>query len=276
MDRRSRNISLPPARGAARLICCLALALLPLSAMSQIPRYIDLVDNDVWIPVEALHLEHESAISLLTARSALAAVNDGLSSAASAAGIRYDSIRIDLDRYTRMFDFIDELYNTLHLAFRSANTFSDIEYYASRYADVIRSFIDELDSHGRLLAEDMCLFDYAASAIGGLRSDCEQLYSTLEELAGLYILPLRDGHPVANCSTSTLTYILSEIDRFLTRISERLERLYGLSYRYMLMRQGYWPVSVITQTKRAIVSSALSRWMEKGREAGGGDSPAMP
>lgn len=275
MDRRSRNISLPPARGAVRLICCLALALLPLSAMSQIPRYIDLVDNDVWIPVEALHLEHESAISLLTARSALAAVNDGLSSAASAAGIRYDSIRIDLDRYTRMFDIIDKLYNTLHLAFRSANTFSDIEYYASRYADVIRSFIDELDSHGRLLAEDMCLFDYAASAIGGLRSDCEQLYSTFEGLAS-YMLPVPGLEQPANCSASTLTYLLSEIDRFLTRISGRLERLYDLSYRYMLMRQGYWPVSVITQTKGAIVSSALSRWMEKGREAGGGDSPAMP
>ena len=104
------------------MVCLLALA--PRSAKAQL-------GFDV-ISVEAYINDHKEQRSLLLVRSTLEASNKLLHDYSSDANIDYKNINKELDKYTRAFDIIDVLYQSLRTSLNVYNTYETV---SDRVAD---------------------------------------------------------------------------------------------------------------------------------------------
>ena len=130
------------------IILCL-LTLVPMSAKAQL-------GFDV-VSVEAYINDHKEQRSLLLVRSTLEASNKLLHDYSSDANIGYKDINKELDKYTRAFDIIDILYQSLRTSLNVYNTYETVSDRVSDYKKMLNDFNEKCLSRGNIVSTDTLL-----------------------------------------------------------------------------------------------------------------------
>lgn len=233
------------------LITAVLLALLPRVAQAQ--WTFDIVS------VEAYINDHKKQRSLLLARSTLEYSNQLLHEYSRKEVGGYKELNVDLDRYTRAFDVIDVMYQSLRTALNVKSTYTAVSDRIGDYKRLLEDFNEKVVKRGRIDPTDALIIKINERAIRDIAHDGEQLYRSVSDLV-LYVTG------AAACSTSDLLMVLEGVNRSLDDIERHLNRAYIETWRYIQVRIGYWKEKIYrTRTIREIADDAFGRWRGAGR-----------
>ena len=208
--------------------------------------------------VEAYINDHKRQRSLLQARATLEYGNQLLHRESSGSATDYKEVNIDLDRYTRAFDIIDAVYQSLRAAVNVYHTYDDVSETIVNYKDILDDFNQKIILRGRVELLDTCLIAINYRAIRNISTECEYLYRSVRDLV-LYTTG------VASCSTSDLVMLLESINGSLENIRAMVKNAYLAAWRYIQVRTGYWKEKVYRpSTKKSIAEKAILRWLNVG------------
>ena len=229
----------------------LLLALLPYVAKAQ--WTFDIVS------VEAYINDHKKQRSLLLARSTLEYSNKLLPEYSKDATVEYKELNVDLDRYTRAFDVIDVMYQSLRTVLNAKDTYTAVSDRIGDYKDMLTEFNDKVLKRGKAELEDLLILTINKKAIEDIANDGEQLYKSLNDLV-LY------ATGAAACSTSDLLMVMEAINGSLDDIERHLNRAYMETWRYIQVRIGYWKEKIYqARSRQEIIDGAFGRWRGAGR-----------
>lgn len=238
-----------PIKPIARLLSMLCLLWVPIRAPAQ-------WSFDV-LSVEAYINDHKQQRSLLLARATLEESNKLLHVISRKETASYDSLNIDLDKYTRAFDVIDLLYQGLRTSLNLYDTYEDVSECLEDYAELLSDYTEVVEARGMSLA-DVRLLEITDRTISNLTADCEALYASLCDLV-LYTTG------AAACTTADLLSVCYELNECLDDIGHHLRQGYVQTWKYIEVRKGYWKESVyVSKSKAEIAAEALSRWKSSG------------
>lgn len=230
------------------LICILAL--LPSVARAQF-------SFDV-VSVEAYINDHKQQRSLLLVRSTLEASNKLLHDYSGDANIGFKDINKELDKYTRAFDVIDVLYQSLRTSMNVYSTYENISDRVGDYKDMLSSFKSKCLDRGNIMSTDTLIIAINVKALARIAEEGDNLYKSVSDLV-LY------ATGAASCSTADLLMILTSINNSLDNIRTHLNKAYFETWRYIQVRIGYWKRQVYRgKTKQEIISDAFGRWRGAG------------
>jgi hypothetical protein len=106
------------------------------------------------VSVEAYINDHKEQRSLLLVRSTLEASNKLLHDYSSDANIDFKNINKELDKYTRAFDIIDVLYQSLRTSLNVYNTYETVSNRVSDYKKMLNDFNEKCLSRGNIVTTD--------------------------------------------------------------------------------------------------------------------------
>lgn len=193
----------------AILICLLTL--LPSGAKAQ-------MGFDV-TSVEAYINDHKQQRSLLLVRSTLEASNKLLHDYSGDANIGFKDINKELDKYTRAFDVIDILYQTLRTSLNVYNTYENVSDRVGDYRKMLNDFRKKCLERGNIMCTDTLIITINAKALAKIADEGDNLYRSVSDLV-LY------ATGAAACSTSDLLLILTSINNSLDNIKKHLNKAY--------------------------------------------------
>lgn len=233
------------------LITVVLLALLPGIAKAQ-------WTFDV-VSVEAYINDHKKQRSLLLARSTLEYSNKLLHGYSRKEVGGYKELNVDLDRYTRAFDVIDVMYQSLRTALNVKSTYTAVSERIADYKKLLEDFNEKVLKRGTVELADAQILMINEKAIRDIADDGEHLYKSVSDLV-LY------ATGAAACSTSDLLMVLEAINTSLDDIERHLNRAYIETWRYIQVRIGYWKSKIYRErTKQEIINGAFGRWRSAGR-----------
>lgn len=208
--------------------------------------------------VEAYINDHKEQRSLLLVRSTLEASNKLLHDYSSDANISYKDINLELDKYTRAFDVIDVLYQSLRTSLNSYNTYETVSDRISDYKGMLKDFNEKCLSRGNIVSTDTLIISINVRALAKIADEGDNLYRSVSDLV-LY------ATGAAACSTSDLLTVLNAINQSLDNIKKHLNTAYFETWKYIQVRMGYWKAQVYrAKTKQEIIEGALERWLRNG------------
>ena len=211
------------------------------------------------VSVEAYINDHKKQRSLLLARSTLEYSNQLLHSYSSDEVGKYKEVNIDLDKYTRAFDVIDIMYQSLRTALNVKGTYETVSERISDYKDLLEDFNKKVIQRKHIELADTMLISINRKAIDNIYNEGKYLYNSLNDLV-LY------ATGAAECSTAELLTVLDNINNSLDLIEKHLNNAYFQTWRYIQLRMGYWKEKVYrTRTKAEILEDAFSRWKVAGK-----------
>lgn len=211
------------------------------------------------VSVEAYINDHKKQRSLLLARSTLEYSNKLLHEYSCKEVGGYKELNIDLDRYTRAFDVIDVMYQSLRTVLNVKNTYTSVSDRIGDYKSLLEDFNAKILKRGRIESADTLIISINARGLRAIAREGEQLYKSVSDLV-LY------ATGAAACSTSDLLMVLEAINRSLDNIERHLNRAYFETWRYIQVRIGYWKAKVYrSRTMREILDDAFGRWRGAGR-----------
>lgn len=208
--------------------------------------------------VEAYINDHKEQRSLLLVRSTLEASNKLLHDYSSKANIDYKDINRELDKYTRAFDVIDVLYQSLRTSLNLYNTYETISDRVGDYKEMLDDFNRKCLERGDIVSTDTQIIAINVRAIAKIANEGDNLYRSVCDLV-LY------ATGAAACSTSDLLLILTNINNSLDNIRKHLNQAYFETWKYIQVRIGYWKRQVYrAKTMQEIVNDAFGRWRISG------------
>lgn len=211
------------------------------------------------VSVEAYINDHKKQRSLLLARSTLEYSNKLLHEYSRKEVGNYKELNVDLDRYTRAFDVIDVMYQSLRTVLNVKNTYTAVSDRIGDYKDLLDDFNKKILKRGHIESADTLILAINARGLRAIAAEGEQLYKSVSDLV-LY------ATGTAACSTSDLLTVLEAINQSLDEIERHLNRAYIETWRYIQVRIGYWKSKIYRErTKREILDGAFGRWREAGR-----------
>lgn len=209
--------------------------------------------------VEAYINDHKQQRSLLLARSTLEYSNRLLHEYSRKEVGEYKELNVDLDKYTRAFDVIDVMYQTLRTALNVKNTCHTVSDRIGDYKTMLEAFNDKVLKRGKPEWADLQIITINAQAIENIASEGEQLYKSVSDLV-LY------ATGAAACSTADLLLVFESVNRSLDNIERHLNRAYFETWRYIQVRIGYWKSRIYrSKTRQEIIDGAFGRWRGAGR-----------
>lgn len=233
------------------LIAAVLLTLLPGAVKAQLMFDIP--------SVEAYINDHKQQRSLLLARSTLEYSNRLLHEYSRNEVGEYKELNVDLDKYTRAFDVIDVMYQTLRTALNVKNTCHTVSDRIGDYKTMLEAFNDKVLGRGKPEWADLQIITINAQAIENIASEGEQLYKSVSDLV-LY------ATGAAACSTADLLMVFESVNRSLDNIERHLNRAYFETWRYIQVRIGYWKSRIYrSKTRQEIIDGAFGRWRGAGR-----------
>lgn len=233
------------------LIALALLALLPGVAKAQ-------WTFDV-VSVEAYINDHKKQRSLLLARSTLEYSNRLLHEYSRKEVGGYKELNVDLDRYTRAFDVIDVMYQSLRTVLNVKDTYHSVSDRIGDYKTMLEAYHEKVLKRGRIEPSDALILTINEKAIRDIAREGEHLYKSVSDLV-LY------ATGAAACSTNDLLMILESVNKSLDDIERHLNRAYIETWRYIQVRIGYWKSKIYRErTKREILDGAFGRWRSAGR-----------
>ena len=211
------------------------------------------------VSVEAYINDHKKQRSLLLARSTLEYSNQLLHEYSREETGRYKEVNIDLDRYTRAFDVIDVMYQSLRTVLNVKSTYTAVSDRIGDYKKLLEDFNERIVKRGRIDPGDAVILAINEKAIRDIANEGEHLYKSVSDLV-LY------ATGAAACSTSDLLMVLESVNKSLDSIEQHLNRAYIETWRYIQVRIGYWKSKIYRErTKREIIDGAFGRWRNAGR-----------
>ena len=208
--------------------------------------------------VEAYINDHKQQRSLLLVRSTLEASNKLLHDYTSDANIGFKDINAQLDRYTRAFDVIVVLYQSLRTSLNVYSTYETVSDRIGDYKDMLQDFNKKCLERGNIVSTDTLIITINARAIAKIGDECDNLYRSVSDLV-LYVTG------AAACSTSDLLLVLNNINASLDNIKKHLNKAYFETWKYIQVRIGYWKRQVYrAKTKQEIINDAFGRWRGAG------------
>ena len=209
--------------------------------------------------VEAYIYDHKNQRSLLLARATLEQSNALLHDYAKTANVNFKDINIELDKYTRAFDVIDILYQTLRTSLNAYDTYETVSKRIGDYKEMLTAFHDKCLSRGNIVSTDTLIITVNQRMIERIADEGKSIYLSFSDLV-LY------ATGAAACSTSDLLVVITSINDALERIQHHLNVAYFETWRYIQVRIGYWKASVYrAKTLQEIVGDAFGRWRGAGR-----------
>ncbi len=211
------------------------------------------------VSVEAYINDHKKQRSLLLARSTLEYSNKLLHEYSREEVGGYKELNVDLDRYTRAFDVIDVMYQSLRTVLNVKNTYNTVSERIGDYKDMLEDFNEKILKRGRIEPSDALILTINEKAIRDIAHDGEQLYKSVSDLV-LY------ATGAAACSTADLQMVMEAVNNSLDSIERHLNQAYMETWRYIQVRIGYWKAKIYRErTKQEILDGAFGRWREAGR-----------
>lgn len=209
--------------------------------------------------VEAYINDHKQQRSLLLARSTLEHSNKLLHEYSREKTVSYKELNVDLDKYTRAFDVIDVMYQSLRAALNVHSTYQEVSERISNYKAILEDFHEKVIKRKRVELADTLVLSINTWATRMIAQEGEYLYKSVSDLV-LY------ATGAAACSASDLLVVLNSINYSLDNIKRHLNRAYLETWRYMQVRIGYWKKKVYrTKTKRELINDAFGRWRQSGK-----------
>ena len=215
-----------------------------------------------FVSVEAYINDHKKQRSLLLARSTLELSNQLLHEYSSDATVEYKTLNVDLDKYTRAFDVIDVLYQSLRTSLNVYSTYNTVSDRITDYKNLLEDYRDKVLERNKISVSDTIIISVNLRCIQKIADEGQHLYRSVSDLV-LY------ATGAAACSTSDLLLVLESINTSLDNIERHLNRSYFETWRYIQLRMGYWKEAVYrTKTKRQLIDDAFGRWREAGLNPG--------
>lgn len=209
--------------------------------------------------VEAYINDHRHQRSLLLARSTLEESNKLLHDYSKDGITSYKELNVELDKYTRAFDVIDVMYQSLRTALNVYSTYGNVSDRIGDYKTMLEEFKEKVVKRDRIELADTLILSINARAIQDIAKEGEYLYRSVSDLI-LY------ATGAAACSTSDLLMVLDSINNSLDNIESHLNKAYIETWRYIQVRIGYWKEKVYrTRTIQEIIDDAFGRWRTAGR-----------
>ena len=208
--------------------------------------------------VEAYIYDHKQQRSLLLARSTLEAGNTLLHEYSADATHDYKELNVDLDKYTRAFDVIDVLYQSLRTSLNVYSTYETVSDRVGDYKDMLEDFNKKCLERGNIVSTDTLIITINVRALAKIAEEGDNLYRSVSDLV-LY------ATGAAACSTSDLLLVLTNINNSLDNIKKHLNKAYFETWKYIQVRIGYWKRQVYrAKTKQEIINDAFGRWRGAG------------
>ncbi len=215
-----------------------------------------------FVSVEAYINDHKKQRSLLLARSTLELSNQLLHEYSSDATVEYKTLNVDLDKYTRAFDVIDVLYQSLRTSLNVYSTYNTVSDRIADYRNLLEVYKDKVLERNKIAVSDTIIISVNLRCIQKIADEGQHLYRSVSDLV-LY------ATGAAACSTADLLLVLESINMSLDNIERHLNRSYFETWRYIQLRMGYWKEAVYrTKTKRQLIDDAFGRWREAGLNPG--------
>ncbi len=209
--------------------------------------------------IEAYINDHKEQRSLLLVRSTLEASNKLLHDYSSKANTDYRDINKELDKYTRAFDIIDILYQSLRASLNVYHTYETVSTRIGEYKDMLEAYHKKCLSRGKVVSTDTLIITINVHAIQLITEECDNLYKSVSDLV-LY------ATGAAACTTSNLLVVISNINSSLDNIQRHLNKAYFDTWRYIQVRTGYWKRQVYrAKTKEEMLQDAFGRWRLAGK-----------
>lgn len=209
--------------------------------------------------IEAYVNDHKQQKSLLLARSTLEQSNRVLHNYSRKEVSDYKALNEDLDDYTRAFDVIDILYQSLRLAFNGKETYDIVSQRIKDYKAMLTDYNEKILKRGKVELIDTRIITINQRAIQMISIDLRQLYNSINDLA-LY------ATGAAQCSTADLVVILESINRSMDMIQAKINSAYFETWKFIQLRIGYWKSKVYRRrTKAELAEDAFGRWRENGK-----------
>jgi hypothetical protein len=208
--------------------------------------------------VEAYINDHKEQRSLLLVRSTLEASNKLLHDYSSDANIGFKDINKELDKYTRAFDVIDVLYQSLRTSLNVYNPYETVSDRVTDYKKMLNDFNRKCLSRGNIVSTDTLIISINIRALSKIADEGDNLYRSVSDLV-LY------ATGAAACSTSDLLVVLTSINQSLDSIKKHLNTAYFETWKYIQVRIGYWKAQVYrAKTKQEMINDAFGRWRKNG------------
>ena len=215
-----------------------------------------------FVSVEAYINDHKKQRSLLLARSTLELSNQLLHEYSSDATVEYKTLNVDLDKYTRAFDVVDVLYQSLRTSLNVYSTYNTVSDRITDYKNLLEDYREKVLERNKISVSDTLIISVNLRCIQKIADEGQHLYRSVSDLV-LY------ATGAAACSTSDLLLVLESINTSLDNIERHLNRSYFETWRYIQLRMGYWKEAVYrTKTKRQLIDDAFGRWREAGLNPG--------
>ena len=209
--------------------------------------------------IEAYISDHKNQRSLLLARATLEHSNTLLHEYSKTANVNYKEINIELDKYTRAFDVIDLLYQTLRTSLNTYDTYNTIHDRVIDYKNLLEDYYEKCLSRGNIVSTDTLIISINYHMLENIADECENIYKSFSDLV-LY------ATGAAACSTSNLMLVITSINQSLDNIQKQLNTSYISTWKYIQVRIGYWKAQVYrAKTIDEIIQGAYGRWRASSR-----------
>lgn len=209
--------------------------------------------------IEAYISDHKNQRSLLLARATLEHSNALLHEYSKTANVNYKEINIELDKYTRAFDVIDLLYQTLRTSLNTYDTYNTIHDRVIDYKNLLENYYEKCLSRGNIVSTDTLIISINYHMLENIADECENIYKSFSDLV-LY------ATGAAACSTSNLMLVITSINQSLDNIQKQLNTSYISTWKYIQVRIGYWKAQVYrAKTINEIIQGAYGRWRASSR-----------
>ena len=206
------------------------------------------------LTTEALIYDHKHQRSLLIARSVLESANKSLHKTSMLTNKEYKDINVELDKYSRAFDYIDLVYGTLCTGFNVYNTVTTVRGKISKCKEVMDEYSERIISKYNFETADTIILTTSYRAISDVADECQNLYRLVLLIGGY-------SSGAVSCTISDLQLMISSINQSLDRIREIINRAYFKMWQYMKARMRYWkPVLWNSKNLRQLAEEAFDRW----------------
>lgn len=208
--------------------------------------------------VEAYIADHKNQRSLLLARATLEQSNKILHGYSANAAKDYKELNFDLDKYTRAFDIIDLLYQSLRTSMNVYSTYNTISDRIVDYKKMLSEYNEKVLKRNRMELADTIIIKISYRCIDRIGKEGQNLYRSVSDLL-LY------ATGAAACSTADLMLVLESINTGLDNIRFLLNSAYFDTWRYIQVRISYWKESVyLPKSRSLLLEGAFKRWRESG------------
>lgn len=246
-----------------------------------------------YLTLEALIADHKRIRGPIQQRAALETVNQELHDNSKKKVLDYKDVNDQLDKYTRCFEILDVVYNSLSVSMNLYNTTIDIRNKLVSIKDLLERYraciimkqLGKIEEAGKILSgvtdissiegatewfgaasdlyqngvvivpEDTIIFVIGRDMVKNVGEKAEDIYKSFVTLVGYATGSMA-------CSTEGLLITIQGLDQQITDLRKIVDNGHFLLWRYIHMRTGYWYKNVLRQKKsvREHARNALERW----------------